>query len=583
VTLLQDLLAVAFTGLTAAAAWQWYRHRARPARFLVGAFGVITLASLSGLIDVPDGAGASRLLSAASLAALCAFPWFLAAFAWSFQRRLPTWLWGVAVGVVAVAVFGIVLAPFPDADAWRAPHVLFLVLFLVGWGALSMAAATRLWTAGGRLRLVRSRVRAMASGMAAMVAALLTSVLGSTTGTATSTVAQLFALLAAGLFVAGFAPPTPLRLWWRRRATEQFQDLQVALIAAATADEIGRAVVPMLADLLGGGVALVTEDGRILAAAGMPDDGERVEVGAADDVRPDARGNHGAGRDLSIPIDGMRLLVRPTAYTPVFGHDEHELLSAFALQIRLAVERAALLEAHQTARSDAERANEELESMLLGLSHDLRSPAIAIAGFATLLAETDDPEARAEMLDRIQASATYLNDLVDALLELARVGRAESGAEPVDLTAVADLVARRAGGSHPNAVVEVAGPLPVVSMDPRRAEQLLDNLVTNALKHGGRDELHVLVSSRPSTHGVELLVDDDGRGVAPEDRERVFALFQRGPSAGGRGSGLGLGMVRRIAEHGGGRVWIEDRSLGARFVVTFPADQVIDARVRERV
>lgn len=132
----------------------------------------------------------------------------------------------------------------------------------------------------------------------------------------------------------------------------------------------------------------------------------------------------------------------------------------------------------------------------------------------------------------------------------------------------------------------------MLRLDPVRAEQVLDNLVTNAVKHGGRDDLRVQVTSRLTADAVELRVTDDGRGVATEDAERIFGLFQRGRSAGAAGSGVGLGMVRRIVEHYGGEVGLEPRERGAAFVVSLPrhllaapperrgADAAVDVEVR---
>jgi signal transduction histidine kinase len=348
--------------------------------------------------------------------------------------------------------------------------------------------------------------------------------------------------------------------------------MQLALIGAATPRDVGVAVVPMLADMLGSGVALLGPHGQVLATAQIPED-EVVAV-----ARRRTSGHPGDDRTLVVPVNSSLLMIRTNPYAPVFGQDEQELVTAFSLQIRLALERSELFEENLEARAEAERASKELEAMLYGLSHDLRSPAIAISGFASLLAEMDDPQARNEMIERIQASTDYLNDLVDALLELARIGRTQEEAEPVELTRIARQVGQRLEASHPSVTVAVDEPLPVVFINPRRAEQLLDNLVGNAVKHGGREDLTVTIGSRETVDGVEVEVSDDGRGVRPEDREVIFALFQRGVDAGGRGSGLGLGTVRRIVETAGGSVRLAPSERGARFVVTLPAEVVVAAR-----
>jgi signal transduction histidine kinase len=576
VTVLTDVLLVAFLGLTAAAGWQFFRQRTPSAAYLTVAFAIIAVVLLAGRLRPDDAEGVWNVVGAVNVLLLATFPWLLAAFAWSFEGRLPRWLRLALVAAVGIGVWGIALSPFPDPAERSLVEETYVLAFIAAWGVLVIAAATRLWTAGGRQHLVRARMRLMAGGMAVLTVALFVSVGGSGGGDAVVTVSRLLVLTSATLFVAGYAPPLPLRLWWRRRSTQQFQRMQVALIGAATPKEVGKAVVPTLADLLGSGVVLVGADRQVLAAAQLPD--ERAQVLA----RRLSAGGTIDDDTLVVPVNESWLLIQSNPYTPVFGQDEQELVEAFSLQVRLALERSELFEAHLAARTEAERTSQELEAMLLGLSHDLRSPAIAISGFAALLGQTDDPDARAEMIERIRSSTAYLNDLVDALLELSRIGRAQADVEPVDLTAVAELVAQRVGANHPQVMVRIEGPLPVVLINPARAEQLLDNLVGNAVKHGGRDDLTVTISSRPIPSGIELTVADDGRGIPPEDRDVVFALFQRGTNAGGRGSGLGLGMVRRIAEASGGSVRLAGSEVGATFVVELPIEVVVDPRATDR-
>jgi signal transduction histidine kinase len=577
VAVLADAVLVAFLGLTGAAVWQWRRLRTTAAGYLTAAFAIIGLVLLAGRLRPDDPTAVWDVIGAVNVVLLASFPWLLAAFSWSFEGRLPAWLRASAVGVVGLGVWGTFLLPFPDPPDRSPVQELYVLVFIAAWGVLLVAAAVRLWTAGGRQRLVRARMRLMGGGMVTMTLALFVAVGGGGTGEAefTQAVSRVLLLLAAALFVAGYAPPLPLRLWWRRRSTQQFQQMQLALIGAATPWEVGKAVVPTLADLLGSGVVLVGPDRQVLAASQLPDEqanalARRMSVGGTVD-----------DDTLVVPVNESWLLIRSNPYTPVFGQDEQELVEAFSLQVRLALERSELFEAHRAARTEAERSSQELEAMLLGLSHDLRSPAIAISGFASLLSQTDDPEARAEMIERIQSSTAYLNGLVDALLELSRVGRAQTQIEPVDLAAVAELVGNRLEANHPSVAVRVEGSLPVVLINPARAEQLLDNLIGNAVKHGGREDLTVTVSARATPGGVELVVADDGRGIPSEDRDLVFALFQRGTNAGGRGSGLGLGMVRRIAEASGGSVRLEDAEQGATFVVELPTEVVIDPRAEQ--
>jgi signal transduction histidine kinase len=574
VTLLEDVLLIAFLGLTLSAGWHWYRHRSRPAILLTGAFGIIGFVLLAGRLDLAGTDRPGVVVSITTVVLLAVFPWLLAAFAWSFEDRSPSWLPPAGILVAALAVWGALLSPFPAPADRSLTEQLYVVVFVLVWTLLSVAAAVRLWTVGGRQQLVRARMRLMASGMVLLTVALFVAAAGAGTEEADTVrlVSRLLILSSAALFVAGFAPPAPLRLWWRRRATRRFQHMQLALIGAATPHDVATAVVPMLADMLGSGVALLGADGQVLATVQIPED-EVVAI-----ARRRSSDHPDDDPTIVVPVDSSLLMIRTSPYTPVFGQDERELVTAFSLQIRMALERAELFEENLQARAEAERASKELEAMLYGLSHDLRSPAIAISGFASLLAEMEDPQVRNEMIERIQASTDYLNDLVDALLELAKIGRTQEDAEPVELSHIAKQVGRRLEANHPSVTVAVEEPLPVVFLNPRRAEQLLDNLVGNAVKHGGREDLTVTISSRETLEGVELVVADDGRGVRPEDREVIFALFQRGVDAGGRGSGLGLGTVRRIVETMGGSVHLAPSEQGATFVVALPADIVVTPR-----
>lgn len=358
------------------------------------------------------------------------------------------------------------------------------------------------------------------------------------------------AIASAVLFVLAFAPPAALRSWWRRHATAEFERMQADLITATTPQEVADAAVPRVAAMLGSSVALLDADGEVLAGTGPG--------------RPPSSQRAGAGTDDTRVLDvgSLQLLVRTTPYTPLFGRDEEQLTAVLARQIGMAYERSAL-------QTEALRAREELQALLLGLAHDLRNPAVAIKGFADLL--LDDPPDRFELTGHLQRSAVHLHRLIDAVLDLARVGRTEPRLEPVDLTAVAEDVAERAGASHPQVHIEVLGDASPIAFDAVRATQMVENLVVNAIAHGGRADLAITVEVAEVASGtVTLSVADDGVGVADDDRERIFDVFHRGRGAATGGNGLGLALVRRIVATAGGTIELAPSPHGARFVVTLP-------------
>jgi signal transduction histidine kinase len=131
-------------------------------------------------------------------------------------------------------------------------------------------------------------------------------------------------------------------------------------------------------------------------------------------------------------------------------------------------------------------------------------------------------------------STVYMQQLIHDLIDLSRVGR--SGVEPieVDLGRLVRAIAEDAGAANPAAEIRV-GRLPVVTGDPTGFRQLFTNLLENAIRHGGRPDLAVVVDGRDHPDGaVELSVRDNGKGIPPEHRERVFGVFERleGPSTG---------------------------------------------------
>jgi signal transduction histidine kinase len=585
VQVLEDLQLAAFVVLGLAAVRLWWRDRSQPAAHLAGAFGVLAavlaVARIAEAVGPPaPGAGLELLL----VAGMVAFPLLLVAFAWSFEPVSPRWLPAAAVAAVTMLVWFVLIGPLPEDAVRRSPaQDVFVVTFLLLWSALMVAAAWRLWRAGGAQRLVRARMRLLATGALTLTAALiLTAGVGGGEGAHVTVGVIVLSVVAAGLFVLGFAPPTPLRQFWRRRATRQWQTMQADLIRAATRTEVAAAVAPLVADTLGGAVVIVGADGAVLARVGLdPEEAQRIARGLV--AARASPGEHAASStntlDHVVAGDGAWLVVHSTPYTPLLGDDEAVMVEAFALQLRLALERAELLDEARRAQEDAERARADLEATLAGLSHDLRSPATAITGFAALLPRARDDAHRAEMVAQIADAAAYLHRLVDALLDLSRIGRTQTDVEPVDLGRVVGTVARRMEVVHPRARVLVREPLPIVLMNPARAEQLFDNLLGNAAKHGGREDVTITVEARRRDELVELTVSDDGQGIGTADPDELFTLFGRGRSS-ASGSGVGLNLVRRIVEAYGGDIELVPSDGGARFEIRLPepGDHLTSAR-----
>jgi len=236
-------------------------------------------------------------------------------------------------------------------------------------------------------------------------------------------------------------------------------------------------------------------------------------------------------------------------------------------------------------RLEAERLRLEDElktTFLQAVSHDLRTPLAAILGLAVTM-ERDDVEITDEehrdMARRIASNARKLDAIVTDFLDLERLNRglADIHLEPIDLGALLrEIVADSALVAERRLAIDVA-PI-TVRADAAMVARIVENLLGNTVKHAPGDS-RIWVRLERIDDGALLIVEDDGPGVAPEDRERIFEPFRQGAGA-GSGSGVGLALVAKFAELHDGRAWVQDRvGGGASFRVTLASEPRI--RIRE--
>ncbi len=224
------------------------------------------------------------------------------------------------------------------------------------------------------------------------------------------------------------------------------------------------------------------------------------------------------------------------------------------------------------------RAEAESAALLTAVAHELRSPLTGVKGFSSTLLRnwdrfTDDQKRL--MLETIEADADRVTRLITELLDASRIDarRLTVHSQPLDMTTVlASQVERRvaAGAERSRFVVDVPEDLPPVWADPDRLEQIVSNLVENALRHGRHT---VRLAAVRAEHGgepaVDLLIADDGPGVAVEHRELVFSRYWQAGAK--HGTGLGLFLVRGLVEAHGGVVRVEDAAEGGALLrATFP-------------
>jgi signal transduction histidine kinase len=204
-------------------------------------------------------------------------------------------------------------------------------------------------------------------------------------------------------------------------------------------------------------------------------------------------------------------------------------------------------------------------------SHELRTPITTISGNLELLGHALPESERAEVLDDTRQEVARLRRLVDDLLLLAEMGETVSPErEAVRLDWVARTIVERLPPSDA-ARVSVSGEPVVVHGDEVRLGQVVQNLVQNALRYASSAPDAVCVRVESAQGAARLTVEDDGPGLPPDALERVFDRFSRLDRARSRahgGAGLGLAIVRHVAEAHAGRAWAENRREGgARFCV----------------
>lgn len=233
--------------------------------------------------------------------------------------------------------------------------------------------------------------------------------------------------------------------------------------------------------------------------------------------------------------------------------------------------------AQRTAQLEV--ANKELEAFAYSVSHDLRAPLRGIDGFSQALMEDygdqlDD--AGRHYLSRVRAGTQRMGLLIDDLLRLSRVSRAQMERGPVDITTLAQGIFEELRQQEPGrkVVTEVAEGLSATG-DAQLIRVVLDNLLGNAWKYTGkREEARIEVGSTGVDGELAFFVKDDGAGFDPTYAHKLFGVFQRLHGADEfPGTGIGLATVSRIVRRHGGRIWAEgEPGKGATFYFTLPEE-----------
>lgn len=368
----------------------------------------------------------------------------------------------------------------------------------------------------------------------------------------TENVLALAVFVAVGLLVGVLVTALAARTAAARRGQRQAEALARAAVGMAVAEDPLQELLDQLCDTLplrGAALRVADDAAPVVVAGEWPAQGRVHRTPLPGGAALDLAGELGAG-------------------------DEH-VLDAFAAQLATLLERRRLRE--EAARADALAAADQLRTAILrAVSHDLRTPLASIKASVTSLRQHDvtwDDASQQEFLATIDEEADRLDTVIADLLDASRL-EAGAIAPATQLVALDDIVPAAVSsisGLRTPVHIDVSATLPLVHADPGLLTRAIANIVANA-DHASPEDRAVEVSAARSDGVVELRIADHGSGVPPEDRERIFAPFQRSGDQRSGGVGLGLAVARGVVTAMGGEVRAEDTPGGGlTMVVSLPA------------
>jgi signal transduction histidine kinase len=350
-----------------------------------------------------------------------------------------------------------------------------------------------------------------------------------------------------------------------------------------------------LAGILGSmnqGAIMIQADGRVRycsarAAALLGREPANVVGVHANELIANVRAWAGLDAAVLPDLEDLRAMLpgSPTFELSVPGTPPHDLsIDLFTVPIGSGEPGFGILIRDVTLERNAARTK---DSVISTVSHELRTPLTSIRSYSEMLLDRDDdPAARKEFLEIINAESERLTRLLNEVLDLTTIdsGQAVWNVARFHLAPLvresARLYAPLARERSLSLELDLGEPLPLVASDPDRMRQVINNLLDNAIKF--TEQGRIRLATRAVDGEVRLLVADSGQGIPREDLERIFDRFHQGGttrSGKPRGIGLGLSICSEIVRRSGGRIWAESMpGQGSTFVVALPVAEPVAAQ-----
>ncbi|WP_299267999.1 PAS domain S-box protein [Halorientalis sp.] len=383
------------------------------------------------------------------------------------------------------------------------------------------------------------------------------------------------------------------------------------LLATGDADEVGSAATESASavlDLPITGVWWYEESADALVPAGMTDEAAAVidtqptfdgggslaweafadgetrlynDVHAADEVYNEETPMRS---EVIVPLGEHGVLISGSRQQRAFSETDRELLEILSATVEDALNRAEREQVLRETRERLTQSNQDLEQFAYAASHDLQEPLRTISSYLTLLERRhrDDLSGDAlEFIDIAVDGADRMREMIQALLAYSRVGTRGDAFEPTDMATVFEAVTRNLSVTIEEADATVDVPedeaAGTVVGDQSQLVQLFQNLVENGIKYS-EDDPRVEVSVERNDEALEFAVTDNGIGIAPDQVEDIFEVFQRlHTRAEFEGTGIGLSLCQKIVDRHGGDIRVESSlDTGSIFFITLPVE--VDTR-----